>query len=278
MFAELATLLLAAQQIVIPLGHPRVNEQPRAPIETAGPLWASTCEGSSDRNKAAPPVRIHANSYLVGTCGLSSILIVGDNGDVLIDGGEDVDADLIAENIRELGYSPRDIRFILHSDDGPGQLGGIAKLQRLSGATVVASPAAAKVLRSGSTDDSQGVPVGRIVTDASEVRLGNILLTAIASPNGLNWRWESCDGGVCRTIVYAGSLTATGTNGAAVRPAIARFAATPCEILVTSDPAASDMVKRLVLGQPLFDPDACKSYAARASAKLDERTGAEQPK
>jgi metallo-beta-lactamase class B len=302
MFAELATLLLAAQQIVIPLGHPRVNEQPRAPIETAGPLWASNCEGSSDRNKAAPPVRIHANSYLVGTCGLSSILIVGDQGDILIDGGEDDDADLIADNIRELGYSPRDIRFILHSDDGPGQLGGIAKLQRLSGATVVASAAAAKLLRTGradgggpqasAADADVTVAVGRIVSDASEVRLGNVLLTAIAtpahSPGGLSWRWESCDGGVCRTIVYAGSLAATASDAdrlsdhpaesVAVRASIARIAASPCEILVTSEPAASDMRKRLVLGEPLFDADACKSYAAQASAKLGERTGAEQPK
>lgn len=260
MFADLA-LLLALQSITIPLGHPKVIEQPRYPIEQAGPLWSAACEGSGDRNRAAPPVRIHANSYLVGTCGHSSILIVGDSGDVLIDGGEDLDADLIAGNIRDLGYSPRDIRFILHTDAGPGELGGIAKLQRLSGATIVASAAAAKILRAGTRDDPQLVDVGRIVTDGGEVRLGNILLTAIATSRGLSWRWESCAVGVCRTIVYAGSLTPGDTASAA------RLAASPCEILVTADPAASDMPKRLVLGQPLFDADACKTYAARASAQ-----------
>ena len=83
-----SALLLAAQSISIPLGHPRVNEQPRAPIDTSGPLWAAACDETTDRNKAAPPVRIHANSYLVGTCGLSSMLIVGEQGDILIDGGE----------------------------------------------------------------------------------------------------------------------------------------------------------------------------------------------
>ena len=53
--------------------------------------------------------------------------------------------------------------------------------------------------------------VGRIVRDGEEVRLGNLMLTAMATPGhtpgALSWRWVSCDGGVCRTIVYADSLT-----------------------------------------------------------------------
>src|SRR5690348_10538456 len=156
MFASLA-FLVAAQGIVVPLGHPRLIEQPRAPIETAGPLWASRCGDSQDFNKPAPPVRIHANTYLVGSCGISSILIVGDQGDILIDGGTEEDADLIADNIRALGYRPEDIRFILTSHEHYDHVGGIAKLQRLSGATVVTSAAAAKVISSGSpaADDPQ---------------------------------------------------------------------------------------------------------------------------
>ena len=55
MFVSLA-FLAAAQQIVIPLDHPKVIEQPRAPIESAGPLWAAACDGSDDWNKPAPPV------------------------------------------------------------------------------------------------------------------------------------------------------------------------------------------------------------------------------
>ena len=64
-------------------------------------------------NKPAPPVRIHGNTYLVGTCGISSILIVGSAGDILIDGGTEEDADLIADNIRALGFRSSDIKFIL---------------------------------------------------------------------------------------------------------------------------------------------------------------------
>src|SRR4029079_11426638 len=150
MFVSLA-FFLAAQQISIPLGKPPPRvEPPRAPIEVSGPLWADACKDSDDWEKPAPPVRIHANSYLVGTCGISSILIVGDKGDILIDGGPEEAADPIAANIRELGYSPRDIRIIVNSHDHLDHVGGIARLQQLSGAQVYASAGAAPVLRSGS--------------------------------------------------------------------------------------------------------------------------------
>jgi len=304
MFAKaLIVPLLAAAQISIPLGKPpRVIEQPRAPIESAGPRWATVCEGAKDPdswNKPAPPVRIHANTYLVGTCGISSILIVGDQGDILIDGGTEQGADVIADNIRALGFRVQDVKFILHSHEHFDHVGGIAKLQRLSGATLVASAPAAKVFETGaaSADDPQAginkpfppATVGRVIGDNGEVRLGNLMLTAMATPGhtpgALSWRWVSCDGGVCRTIVYADSLTPVSRDDyrfsdhpatvAAFRASIAKVAASPCEILLTPHPSASHMRERLALGRPLFDPDACKAYAAQLTANLDQRLAKE---
>src|SRR5579884_4183955 len=291
MFASLLIPLLAAAQISIPLGKaPKVIEPPKAPIETAGPLWAAQCNGAKDPDswtKAAPPVRIHANTHLVGTCGISSVLIVGDQGDILIDGGPEAAADLIAANVRSLGYRMQDIKFILNSHEHPDHIGGIARLQRLSGATIVTSAPAAKVFETGiaNADDPQAgtlkpVPtasVGRVVRDGDEVRLGGLMLTAMATPGhtpgSLSWRWVSCDGGVCRTIVYADSLTPVSAPNykfsdhpayvAAFRASIAKIAASPCEILLTPHPGASDLPKRLALGQPLFDDGACKAYAAQ---------------
>jgi metallo-beta-lactamase class B len=244
-------------------------------------------------------VRIHANTYLVGSCGISSILIVGDQGDILIDGGTEEDADLIAANIRALGFRIQDIRFILNSHEHPDHIGGIAKLQRLSGATVIASAPAMKVFQSGvatAEDPQAGIlkpiataEVGRTIGDNQEVLLGNLMLTAMATPGhtpgALSWRWVSCDGGVCRTIVYADSLTPVSSPGyrfsdhpaylAAYRASIAKIAASPCEILLSPHPGASDMPHRLVLGKPLFDPDGCRNYAANLSKQLDERLAKE---
>lgn len=301
MFASL--VLAAAAQllpIVIPLQKtPPQVDRPRAPIGEAGPLWAAQCNGSGDHDKPAPPVRIHANTYLVGTCGISSILIVGDQGNVLIDGGPEEAADLIAGNIRELGYRVQDIKFILMSHEHFDHVGGIARLQRMSGATVVTSAPAAKVLSSGtpSKDDPQfgvvkpfpAVAVGRIVADGNKIRLGNLMLTAMTTPGhtpgALSWRWVGCDGGVCRTIVYADSLNPISNDTyrysdhpavvAAFRASIAKIAASPCEILLTPHPDASDMPSRLAAGKPLLDENACRAYAASVSKKLDDRLAKE---
>ena len=303
MFAKAAIALLAtAQGIFVPLGRPRVIEQPRAPIESAGPRWAVACDGAKDPDswtRPAPPVRIHGNTYLVGSCGISSILIVGSDGDVLIDGGPEAAAGLIADNIRALGYRLQDVRFILTSHEHYDHVGGISELQRLSGATVVTSAAAALVLRSGvpAASDPQfglakrfpAVEVGRIVRDGEEVLLGNVMLTAVATPGhtagAMSWRWVSCDGGVCRTIVYADSLTPVSNDAyrfsdhpselAAFRASIAKIADSPCEILLTPHLSASRMPDRLAIGRPLLDPEACKTYAAERTKALDDRLAKE---
>jgi metallo-beta-lactamase class B len=290
----------AAMQLAIPLGRqPRHIEQAIAPISTAGPEWAAQCKEWDEWNKPAPPVRIHANTYLVGTCGISSILIVGNQGDILIDGGPEEAADMIAENIRAVGARLQDIRFILTSHEHFDHAGGIAKLQELSGATVITSAPAARVIASGTPaqDDPQiGVlksftpaRVGRTIGDGEEVRLGNLMVTAMTTPGhtpgALSWRWVSCDGGVCRTIVYADSLSPVSndtyrfgdhpTYVAAFRASIAKIAASPCEILLTPHPSASDMPKRLGLGQPLLDPEACRNYAVQLTHNLDDRLAKE---
>ncbi|MFC7536460.1 subclass B3 metallo-beta-lactamase [Sphingomonas sp. GCM10030256] len=300
MSASLALLALAAQQITVPLGKaPPKVELPRAPIERSGPQWARTCGDSTDWNKPAPPVRIHANTYLVGTCGISAILVTGSDGHVLIDSGTENGAELVAANVRALGFRLRDVKYLLHSHEHVDHVGGIARLVQLTGATLVASPVAAKVFATGAAtpDDPQAgmfkpfpaAQAGRIVKDGDTVRLGNLMLTALATPGhtagALSWRWESCDGGVCRTMVYADSLSPVSRDDyrfsdyppylAAYRGSIAKVAASRCEILLTPHPSASAMKERMAGQQPLFDPEGCRNYAAAKAKQLDERLAKE---
>lgn len=298
MFVELA--LFALQQITIPLGRPpRRNEPERAPIATAGPAWAAACGDSTEWNQPAPPVRIHANTYLVGTCGISSILITGSQGHVLIDGGTDKGADLIADNIRALGFKLRDVRYILVSHEHFDHVGGIARLQQLTGATVAASAPAARVLETGqpSSDDPQygkvepfpPVHVERIMGDGQSLLIGDLFVTAIATPGhtpgAMSWRWEACAGAVCRTMVYADSLSPLSSDAyrfsdhpaylAAYRASLAKIAAGRCEILLTPHPAASNLKDRMTGKAALFDEQGCKAYAAKLAAALDERVAKE---
>jgi len=303
MFVSMFAFALAAQQITIPLGRtPRQIERPKAPIEESGPQWAAACGDSTDWDRPAPPVRIHANTYLVGTCGISSILIVGDEGNVLIDGGTEAGADLIADNIRALGFKLKDIKYLLMSHEHFDHVGGIGKLQKLSGATLVTSAPAENVLNTGlpGAEDPQAgmhkpfaaANVGRVIADGGDVRLGNIRLFAMTTPGhtpgALSWRWDSCDGGVCRTIVYADSLSPISRDDyrfsdhpayvAAFRESLAKIAASRCEILLTPHPSASAMKERMIGKQKLFDPDGCRDYAAAITKRLDERLAKEAAK
>lgn len=304
MFVSALALALTAQQVVIPLGKaPRQVERPKAPIEESGPQWAAACGDSTmEWDKPAPPVRIHGNTYLVGTCGISSILIAGKEGHVLIDSGTEQGADLIAANIRSLGFKLKDVRFLLTSHEHFDHVGGMARLQQLTGAILVSSAPAERVLNSGvpGTDDPQSgmhmpfpaANVGRVVGDGSDVRLGDIRVFAITTPGhtpgALSWRWESCEGGVCRTMVYADSLSPISRDDyrfsdhpeylASYRAAVAKIAASRCEILLTPHPSASAMKERMTGEQALFDPAGCRNYAAAIGKRLDERLAKETAK
>src|SRR6476469_3094832 len=287
MFASLAWIALAAQSISIPLHKPPPRiEAPIAPIEIAGPAFDAACGGSEEWEKPAPPVRIFGNTYFVGTCGITSILITSKQGHILIDGGTEADAPLIAHNIQDLGFRLSEVKIILQSHEHSDHVGGVARLQQLTGAQVFASPAAAAVLRTGAAgkDDPQAglskpfpaARVDHVIQDGEMVRVGDSIVIAVATPGhtpgALTWHWGSCDGGICRQIVYADSLTPVSRDDyrfsdhpqsvAAYRASIAKIAALPCDSLLTPHPSASDMVKRLAPGRPLDDATPCKHYAA----------------
>ena len=223
---------------------------------------------------------------------------------MLIDGGTEQDADLIADNIRELGFRPQDIRFILTSHEHFDHVGGVARAaadERRHGGDLGAGGKGDVLgnasIRRSAVRDPQVLSRGRRWADrratGEEIRLGNMMVTAMTTPGhtagAMSWRWVSCDGGVCRTVVYADSLQAVGNDDLPVqrssdpscaqfRTSIAKIAASPCEILLTPHPSASDMPSRLALGEPLFDPDSCKTYAAKLSDDLDERLAKEKAK
>ena len=301
MSASLA-LLLAAQQIVVPIGNPPQVERLPAPLMENGPMWASTCSGNDGWDTPAPPVRIHGNTYLVGTCGITSLLITGSDGHILIDGGTEKGAEVVADNIRRLGFRPADVRIILVSHEHHDHVGGVARLQQLTGANLYVSPAAKTAMNSGRADpaDPQAkilapFPAARVdgtVADGQQVRLGNLMLTAIATPGhtagATSWRWVSCDGGVCPTIVYADSLSPVSSEDykfsahpaliATFRASFAKIAASPCDLLLTPHPAASNMPARLALTAPMRDSNACKDYAVAKTKALDERLAKEKAK
>ncbi|HEY8539460.1 MAG TPA: metallo-beta-lactamase [Steroidobacteraceae bacterium] len=110
---------------------------------------AIECAQCEAWNKDQAPFRIFGNTYYVGTHGLSAVLVTSPDGHVLIDGALPQSAPLIAQHVEQLGFRLSDVKVILNSHVHFDHAGGIAELQRLSGAKVIASERAASVLRTG---------------------------------------------------------------------------------------------------------------------------------
>jgi metallo-beta-lactamase class B len=256
------------------------------------------CEDFDDWDKPADPFRIYGNTYYVGTCGISAILIVGDEGHVLIDSGTQAGADIVLRNIRRVGVDPAEIKLLLHSHEHFDHVGGFAKIVKATGAAVVASVPASAVFASGLAhpedpqygmhDPLDPVPVGKIVREGDEVGLGNILLTPIATPGhtpgALSWIWTDCEDTRCRAIVYADSLSPVSSdsyrfsdNPAYVgryREGLKRIAGLECDVLVTPHPSASDMITKL-RADDLESGMNCADYATAIQVRLDERLAKE---
>src|SRR5487761_9878 len=107
---------------------------------------------STDRaawNAPQAPFRIYGNTWYVGPHELSSILVDAARGLALFDGDLPESAPQIEAHIRALGFRIRDIKWILNSHAHIDHAGGIAALQRASGAQVLASAAGAHELQLG---------------------------------------------------------------------------------------------------------------------------------
>jgi metallo-beta-lactamase class B len=137
----LATLLAAAPLVLGAQGADGVRAVPPTP----------DCPSCAEWNAPQRPFRIHGDSWYVGTHGLSAILVTSPQGHVLLDGGLPESAPLVAANVRALGFRMEDVRLIVNSHAHFDHAGGIAMLQRASGAAVAAHRWSAAVMRRGAT-------------------------------------------------------------------------------------------------------------------------------
>ncbi len=83
------------------------------------------------------PFRVIEQVYFVGTKPASAHLIDTGDGLILLDTGYPDTLYLVMDGIREMGFSPYDIRFILHSHGHVDHIGGTRALASLTGAKTV---------------------------------------------------------------------------------------------------------------------------------------------
>jgi metallo-beta-lactamase class B len=265
------------------------------------------CESCVVWNAPHEPFRIFGNTYYVGVAGLSSVLVASDEGLILLDGGLPQSAPIIDANIRRLGFRTEDVRLIVNSHAHFDHAGGIAALQRVSGASVAASASGARALERGEppADDPQSAfgkeanrfpPVKRVkvVADGETLRVGKLAVTAHLTPGhtpgSTTWTWRSCEAARCLEIVYADSLNPVSAPGFRFTGDAAHFSITetfrrsistvgglPCDVLLAVHPGFAGLEEKLKRrreqpgSEPFVDPTACRTYAADAGKRLDQR-------
>lgn len=232
-------------------------------------------------NKAREPFRVFGNTYFVGTDGLSALLVTGNAGHVLLDAGLPQSAPLIDANIRKLGFRTQDVKLIVVSHGHFDHGGGVASLQRFTGAQVAASPSTAEALRRGenTVDDPQfalgsafnrfpPVTTVREVADGEVLQVGDIELTAHHipghAPGSTAYTWRSCleqttttagatvTATSCNNMVYADSLTSGSAPGfkygkrlESFRRSIEKVAALRCDIVLSPHPSFTQLDAKL---------------------------------
>ncbi len=269
------------------------------------PDAAFECSNCERWNAPQEPFRVYGDTWYVGTAGLSSLLIETEAGLILLDGALPQSAALIVANIRKLGFDPMNIKAILLSHAHFDHAGGIAAIQRLTGAAVHASTEAAKALSSGTlqSNDPQfrfgpentGFPASgnvNAIADGEFVSIGGVDVRAVYTPGhtpgGTSWAWESCALGTCYDVVYADSLSAVSAEGfhfsasAAAKQLIESagvLSELDCDILLSPHPfffGMQDKLERRDEGNPFVNNVACMIYAETGLDWLERRLDSER--
>ncbi|QYC10989.1 subclass B3 metallo-beta-lactamase [Brevundimonas nasdae] len=268
-----------------------VHDDPLTKPLPANPDWV----------KPQAPLKLYANTYFVGTGGLSIVLIDTGDGLILVDGALPQTVAMTEANIRKLGFRVEDIRFILNTEAHFDHAGGLAALARDSGAQVITSPIGAAALRAGlvaagdpqesDISNSPPVPNARGIADGEVLRLGNTAVTAVFTPGhtpgSVSWTWKSCEGEACVDVVFASSLNAVAARPftytghpevtAGLRASIDRMEGLDCGLLISAHPDNSGGDRKIAALEagatpnPFLDPTACRAYAERARGRLQAR-------
>lgn len=152
------------------------------------------------RNRTIPdqPFRIAGNLYSVGHTGVTSFLLVGPDGHILIDGGYPEHGPLIVESIEQLGFDIEDVVVLLNSHAHSDHAGSLRYLQEASGAELWVSRGDSAVIATGGRgDDALGAmryawhvgalrfPAPRIdhvFSDGDTIRVGPVEAVAHVTP------------------------------------------------------------------------------------------------
>lgn len=256
--------------------------------------------GNRGGQKYAEPFRIAGNLYYVGANDVAAFLITGPEGHVLIDGGYPGTPPMIMASIARLGFDIRDVKVLLNSEPHSDHAGGLAELQKASGAQLWASEASANAIASGGDDPDTllplrllfwtgilGYPAARVdhrFKDGDTIRVGPVALTAHITAGHTrgctSWSFPVRDGDRVLNVVSACSLIVLGAvrypeQGADLERSFRVLRSLPADIWVSSHARLWGRYRKFVArdtarnpADPFIDPAGYRAYIDTAEARF----------
>lgn len=254
-----------------------------------------------ESNGPQKPFRMIGNLYYVGDSDVTSFLIVTPQGGILIDGGYMATAPRIEHNIRALGFRLHDVKILLNTHAHFDHAGGLAQLQRDTGAEFEAMAGDAPVLAHGGhgyfyfNNAFPAIKPNRILHDGDVVSLGRenlrAVLTAGHTKGCTTWTWTTRDHGrmyrvvdVCSTTVLPGYRLVTHPTYPGIAQDYARtfqrLKQLHCDVFLGAHGSFFSLQEKIRrLGQnpnPFIDPEGYQRYVSRGQAAFEERLSSEK--
>ena len=261
---------------------------------------------------AAEPFRIAGNLYYVGANDLTAFLITGPEGDVLIGGGYATTAPLIVASISQLGFDIANVKVLVNSNPHGDNAGGLAELQKASGAKLWISEGDADIVAAGGAGDAFLGPFSFITylpflrypaphidhrfKDGATIRVGPIELTPhiTSGPSAgcTSWSFPVRDDDRALLVVYACSLEAPPALSLGEYPDIRAdfersfrtLRSLPADIWVTSHAREFGRYRKFQArataknpADPFIDREGYLDYIDSAEARLRKTDGDKKP-
>jgi metallo-beta-lactamase class B len=180
-------------------------------------LFTRTVGSTEQQNKQFPPHKIIGNVYYVGTESLSSFLVTTPQGHILINSIYERNIPTIQDSVQKLGFKFEDIKILLGSHAHGDHQEGDGLVTKLTGARAMAMSEDIPQLQMMRSPGGVPRPMYEVLHDGSEVKLGNMTLTAHHTPGHTpgctTWTMKVQEGGRSYDVLIIGSVGVNpGTN------------------------------------------------------------------
>jgi metallo-beta-lactamase class B len=196
-----------------------------------GESLSGSYRGSQARNveyQKIAPFKVMDNLYYVGPGTVAVWLIPTSQGLILIDTAQEPYVDYIVENIKKVGFDPKNIKYILLSHGHLDHYGGAVKIQKLSGARVAltegdwnfmaAQAAAATKAGRGPKPGDEPPAKDMVIKEGDTIKLGDTSIKVYIlpghTPASPSYEFTAKDGGKnYKAFVFGGPGPRNGVEG-----------------------------------------------------------------